>query len=185
MIKDVVKQYHICYKTTNIDAFKKKEADEKRASGVQVEFTEKDQALLDIMERLEECEEENEQEKQKELKEKDTAEEMRKRAVERLGETKKRLGVTDKENGGTPDGKRKRSGKIVEVLKESIKATKEKEAETELRERDMNLREQHLAMQQQFQQGLLEQQQQFQLQQQAMTMAFVNAMTELVKSINK
>ena len=44
----------------------------------------------------------------------------------------------------------------------------------------MNLREQHLAMQQQFQQGLLEQQQE-----EAMTMAFVNAITELVKSINK
>ena len=73
-----------------IDAFKKKEADEKRASGVEVEFTEKDQELLDIMERMEECEEENEQEKQKEVKEKETAEEMRKRAVERLGETKKR-----------------------------------------------------------------------------------------------
>ena len=64
-----------------IDAFKKKEADEKRASGVEVEFTEKDQALLDIMERMDECEE-NEQEKQKELKEKETAEEMRKQAVE-------------------------------------------------------------------------------------------------------
>ena len=57
-----------------------------------------------------------------------------------------------------PDGKRKRSGEIVEVLKESIKATKEKEAERELRERDTNPREQHLVMQQQFQQGLLEQQ---------------------------
>ena len=47
----------------------------------------------------------------------------------------------------------------------------------------MNLREQHLAMQHQFQQDLLEQQH-YQLQQ-AMTMAFVNAMTELVKSINQ
>ena len=42
-----------------IDVFKKKEADEKRASGMDVEFTEKDQALLDIMERIEEREEEN------------------------------------------------------------------------------------------------------------------------------
>ena len=72
---------------------------------------------------------------------------MRKRAVERLGETKKRFEVTAKENGGKPDGKRKRSGEIVEVLKESIKATKEKEeAERELRKIDMNLGEQHLAM---------------------------------------
>lgn len=171
--------------TRMMDAFKKKEAAEKRATGVDVDYTEKDKALLDIMERMAECEEVSEQEKQKDLQEKETAEEMRRRAVERLGETRKR-GNSDKEDGGTPDGKRKRSGEMVEVLKESIKATREKEeAERELRERDMQLREQQLAMQQQFQQSLLEQQQQFQVQQQAMTMAFVNAMTELVKNINK
>ena len=114
-----------------IDIFKKKEADEKRASGVDVQFTENDQALLDNMERMEECDEDSEQtekEKQKELKEKETAaEEMRKRAVERLGETRKKARVSDKENEETPDGKRKRSRETVEVLKESIKATKEKE----------------------------------------------------------
>ena len=168
-----------------VDAFKKKEAVEKRASGVDVEYTEKDRALLDILERMEECEQESELEKQKELREKETAEEMRKRAVERFGETRKRMN-SEKEDGGMPDGKRKRGGEMIEVLKESIKATKEREeAERQIRERDMDLKEQQLAMQQQFQQNLLEQQQQFQLQQQAMTMAIVNAMTELVKNIKK
>ena len=47
--------------------------------------------------------------------------------MERLGETRKRARVSDKENGETPDGKRERSGETVDVLKESIKATKEKE----------------------------------------------------------
>ena len=82
-----------------MDGFKRKEAVEKRASGVDVDYTEKDKALQDIMERMEECEEENEQEKQKELQEKQTAEEMRKRAVERLGETKKRVNIVRKKMG--------------------------------------------------------------------------------------
>jgi hypothetical protein len=40
-------------------------------------------------------------------------------------------------------------------------------------------------MQQQFQRSLLEQQQQFQTQQQAVTMAIVNALSELVSNIKK
>ena len=71
----------------------------------------------------------------------------------------------------------KKRGEIVEVLKESIKAKKEKEdAERELRERDMF---NHAAA---ISQALLEKQQQFQLQQQVMTMAFANGMTELLIS---
>ena len=63
---------------------------------------------------------------------------MRKRTVERVGEARKRAGVREKRNRGKQDGKRKRSGEIVEVLKESTKAEKAKEeAERELRERDM------------------------------------------------
>ena len=104
--------------------------------------------MLNLLRKIKHCwiswrgwkkyEEESEQEKQKELTEKKTAEKMRKRTVERLGETRKRAGVREKRNGGEQDGKRKRSGEIVEVLKESIKAKKEKEeAEIELRERDM------------------------------------------------
>ena len=46
--------------------------------------------------------------------------------------------MREKRNGGKQDSKRKRSGEIVEVLKESTKAKKEKEeAERELKERDM------------------------------------------------
>ena len=78
------------------------------------------------MERMEECEEEGEQEMQKkELQEKETAQEMGKWGVDRLGETRKRAGVSDKD-GGAPHDKHKKSGEIVEVLKESIKATKKK-----------------------------------------------------------
>ena len=44
-----------------------------------------------------------------------------------LGETRKRARVSDKENEKAPGSKCKRSGEIVEVPKESIKAKKEKE----------------------------------------------------------
>ncbi len=173
-----------------IESFKKKEAVERRASGVDVEYSEKDQALLDILERMAECDEINEQERQRQTQRQnqdlETAEEMRKRAVERLGETKKRVHNEDGAGGQTPEGKRKKSGQLVEILKESVKVTKDREdADREYKEREMRLREQQLNMQQQYQQSLLEQQQQFQVQQQAVTMAIVNALSELVSNIKK
>ena len=67
-----------------IEGFKKKEAVEQRASGVDVEYNEKDQALLDILDRMAECDEVNEQERQRQNLEVETAEEMRKRAVEAM-----------------------------------------------------------------------------------------------------
>ena len=73
------------------------------------------------------------------------------------------------------EGKRKKSGELVEILKESVKVTKNREdADREFKEREIRLREQQLKMQQQFQRSLLEQQHQFQVQQQAVTMAIVN-----------
>ena len=171
-----------------IEGFKKQ-----RASGVDVEYNEKDQALLDILERMVECDEVNEQERQRQNQrqnqEVETAEEMRKRAVERLGETRKRvIDINDEDGvgGRTPEGKRKKSGELVEILKESVKVTKNREdADREFKEREIRLREQQLNMQQQFQMSLLEQQQQFQVQQQAVTMAIVNALSELASNIKK
>lgn len=168
-----------------LTSFKQKEAAEKRASGVEVEFTERDKALLDICERMSEFEEAVEQERAKEKRDRETADEMRKRATERLGETNKRRMSDEGDDGGqtTPEGKRKKNNAIVEVLKESINIKKrDQEIEQGLKEREMMLRENQLLTQQQFQQQLLEQQQQFQMQQQSMTMAMVTALSELVKS---
>ena len=104
-----------------------------------------------------ECDEVNEQERQRQNQrqnqEVETAEEMRKRAVERLGETRKRvIGINDEDGvgGRTPEGKRKKSGELVEILKESVKVTKNREdADREFKEREIRLREQQLNMQQQ------------------------------------
>ena len=110
-----------------MDAFRKKEADEKRAGGVEHCWISW-RGWRSVKKRV-----------NRKCKEKETAEKMGKWAVDRLGETRRRAGVSDKD-GGAPDDKHKKSGEIVEVLKESIKATKKKEeAERELRERDKNL----------------------------------------------
>ena len=72
-----------------IKEFKAKEAKEVRASGVDVEYTERDKLLTDIVEKMEEFEEAMEKVKGKEKKDRESAEEMRKRAVEQLGETRR------------------------------------------------------------------------------------------------
>ena len=68
-----------------VESFKKKEAVGRGASGVDVEYSEKDQALLDTLERMAECDEINEQERQRQIQRQnqdlETAEEMRKREV--------------------------------------------------------------------------------------------------------
>ena len=109
---------------------------------------------------------------QSQTEEGETAEEIRKRAVEKLGETRKRMISNDEDGGGgrAPEGKQKKSGEQVEILKESIKVNKFMEdADREFKGREMRLKEQKINMQQQFQLSLLEQQQQFQVQQDSMT----------------
>jgi hypothetical protein len=105
-----------------VKEFKMKEQEEKRASGVEVEYGELEQGMNDIIERIEEVKAIQEVEDQKDIKEKETAEEMRKKATERLKETKKRKKTEDDnldEEGQTPKKKRSQSG-MVNILQESI-----------------------------------------------------------------
>ena len=88
-----------------IEGFKKKEAVEQTASGVDVEYSEKDQALLYILERMAEYDEMNEQERQRQNQDVATADGRR--------ETKKRaISINDEDGvgGRTPEGKRKKVG---------------------------------------------------------------------------
>lgn len=77
-----------------IDVFKKQETQEARATGIDAEFDEKAQLLTDIYSRMVEYENGFLHEQQLKLdkaeKEKTTAEKMRQKACEKLGETKKR-----------------------------------------------------------------------------------------------
>ena len=174
--------------------FKAKEAEEVRASGVDVEYTERDKLLTDIVVNMEEFEEAMEKVKGKEKKDRESAEEMRKRAVEQFGETRRRHALADAEvlesDEGilvTPEKRRRRSnGDIMKILEQSL-ATKrvEHEESSRLREREIALMENQMLSQQQFQRTLLEQHQQFQQQQQNVTFAMVTTLSELVKNMRK
>ena len=76
-----------------LDSFKKQESTEARATGIDAEFDEKTQLLTDIHNRMKDFElgfvQEIEKKQEQQEKEKATAEEMRRKASEKLGETKR------------------------------------------------------------------------------------------------
>lgn len=167
--------------------FKKREKEESRASGVDVEYDEIYQALTNIHDQIVDWQEEQQG---KEESEKATAEEMRKRATEKLSETKRRNSTDDEENpGGTTPKKRKSHTSVTELLERSIERKACEQAEQQLnKKRELDLRAEELRQQQQFQAMLLQQQQQFQQQQQhfqqqqqGMNMAMLNTLAEIVK----
>lgn len=167
--------------------FKKREKEESRASGVDVEYDEIYQALTNIHDKIVDWQEEQQG---KEESEKATAEEMRKRATEKLSETKGRNSTDDEENpGGTTPKKRKSHTSVTELLERSIERKACEQAEQQLnKKRELDLRAEELRQQQQFQAMLLQQQQQFQQQQQhfqqqqqGMNMAMLNTLAEIVK----
>lgn len=171
-----------------LNDFKRKEAMEQQTSGDDVEYTERDRAMMDILERINECEMAWENKKEKENLEKATAEEMRKKATERFGETRRRHSEENQENEElvTPERKRRRNSDIIEVLKGSLEIKKkEQEQAGQLRERELALMENRLQRQEDFQRTLIEQQHQFQQQQQALTMSILNTLAKITQSLKK
>ena len=170
--------------------FLKKESEEKKQSGVDVEYGELDQSLQDIKERMAEFEELREGEEQKQKKDKAAAEEMRRQATEKLSETKKRkasLEVEDVDDKyASPSGKRKKTTSMVDVVKETIELKKwQQESDERIKKRELDLRASEMQQQQMFQQSLLQQQHQFQQQQQTLNMSMMSALNELLKVIKK
>jgi hypothetical protein len=72
-----------------VTEFKRKEAAEERATGIEVEFSESDEAMVDILQKMNDYELELESKKNKDVQERSTAEDMRKKATERIGKTKR------------------------------------------------------------------------------------------------
>lgn len=165
--------------------FKEREKEEKLASGIEVEYDENYQALTEIHERIVEWEEARQA---KDTTEKVTAEEMRKRATEKLSSTKKRkedVGSGDESEEDTPK-KRKSQTNLVEVMNQSVLFKRaDQQEQRQLRQRELDIRASELQQQQQFQNHLLQKQQQFQQQQQAMNMAMFNALNEMLKHIKR
>ncbi|XP_028390651.1 uncharacterized protein LOC114515568 [Dendronephthya gigantea] len=115
---------------------KKKLREEEEASGIDTEMTEVEDALEDIIEIEDASTKQVEYEsgvKMKEMdKEKQSAEDVRRKAMEKLGETQKRKG-TDKENEGQPKKRRSNGGDTLLFLREkNVMQAEMKKEEMEL-----------------------------------------------------
>ncbi|CAB3990784.1 Hypothetical predicted protein [Paramuricea clavata] len=120
---------------------KRKMAEEEKASGISPEFTELDEALEDIVERTQEVQEEfaAENDKREKIaeKERETAEDVRKRSMEKLGETKARENAkkTNKSRNSSLEYFKEKHDKELDLKREEMElkkremAMKEKEAE--------------------------------------------------------
>ena len=170
-----------------MEEYRTREKDKKMASGVEVEYDEVYQALTEIDERMSEWEEKSQE---KEATEKKTAEDMRRKAVERLSSTKKRKKIDevaaegDNSDDGISPKKKSSHTNLVTMMETSIEMKKnEQEEQRHIHHRELDLRAAVLQQQQQFQSMLLQQQHQYQQQQEAMNMAMLNTINELMKRI--
>jgi len=111
-----------------------REKEESRASGVDVEHDEIYHALTNIHDQIVDW---LEQQQGKEESEKATAEEMRKRATEKLSETKHRTSTDDEENfDGTTPKKRKSHTSVTELLERSIERKASEQDEQQLNKKN-------------------------------------------------
>ena len=156
--------------------YKTKRSTENRASGIEVEDTEVDEAMEDICEKMELAEEEQlkgaDNKRRKIEADKVSAEEVRLRATEKLGETKTR---NDSDEGCTavkPKKSRRSGTETVEFLR--LKSEKDHE----FRQQELGLREKEQENQQKLQQQQLEMMRMMQQQNQSM-------MVMMSKLINK
>ena len=147
--------------------FKRKDRFERNASGISPEKSEIDVIMEDYLERKEEQERESEKISDKTAEDKASAEEMRNKAMERLGETKKRAGDDQprKKRKHTPnetmDYLREATERECELKKEELEFRKKQE-ERALAQKNLMFQQQQ-EMSRQFQDQLKNQQQQFQM----------------------
>ena len=111
---------------------------------------------------------------------------MRKRATERLKETRRRAENKETDDGEGSQNKKAKRNNMVNLMKEMLDRKKtDQDKERQTREKEIQTQQQMLLQQEQFQQQLLQNNQQLQQQQQAVNMAMLNAIGELVKSLKK
>ena len=135
--------------------FKKKDRKEISASGIDPELDEKSELLEEILEKMESIVPINLSKKKKDDDDKHTAEEVRKLAMETLGNTQKRKG----ENAADKVAIKKRISRneAVEFLKERTQQEYElRRAEIEARKHTDEASNKHLEQQQQFQATLVQ-----------------------------
>ena len=127
---------------------------EKAISGIDWQETRLDKALEEIIEKEKEATDARSLQDDNKKTEKAAAEEHRNRAVERLGETKKRNAEKQDEKAQTAKKGRRSTSEVVQFLKEKS------ERESVLRKEDLELRRKELSQKEDMMKMLAQQQQQ-------------------------
>ena len=161
---------------------KNKKRENERASGIHIEEKEIDTLLDEILEDIENCQEvlstQSDAKRQAEAADKERAEEMRMRAMETYGESRKRKNEDD---DTTPQrGKRRSGSETIQFLRREELELKKQEAENSREQ--FNFVMQNMQMQMQIQQQQM--QQQFQMHQQQMQQQ-TQLFAALLEKINK
>ena len=137
--------------------FTKKMSEEEKESGISVDdLTEKEVLIEELVSREDTATADADHAAKQQDKNKETAEDIRKKAMESLKETKKRKSGND-ENDGSP--KRRKSGQrcaqpLIDFLREKSGADRE------VRQQELDIKKKEQESQQQVMQALLQQQQQ-------------------------
>ena len=137
--------------------FTKKMSEEEKESGISVDdLTEKEVLIEELVSREDTATADADHTAKRQDKDKETAEDIRKKAMESLKETKKRKSGND-ENDGSP--KRRKSGQrcaqpLIDFLREKS------DADREVRQQELDIKKKEQESQQQVMQALLQQQQQ-------------------------
>ena len=134
--------------------YKAKMRMEEAASGIDCQETKLDKALEEIIEKEKAATDARSLQDDNKKTEKAAAEEHRNRAVERLGETKKRNAEKQDEKAQTAKKGRRSTSEVVEFLKEKS------ERESVLRKEDLELRRKELSQKEDMMKMLAQQQQQ-------------------------
>ena len=145
--------------------------EEEAASGVVVEdLTEKEVLIEELIEREDTIKPDDNRLSVQQKNDKDKAEDIRKKAMESMGETKKRKlsrGTTD-EDQPTTSGRKRRAQPLVDFLRENANA------ERELRQQELDIKRKEQEKQQETIQAMM-------LQQQQMNQAFISVVKKLLE----
>ena len=169
--------------------YKKKMTDEETASGISPEMSEIDKLLEQIIERFEESDREAadraDQADRGRDNERKKAEEMRKRSMEKLGETMKPKADEGQGESCTPKKRASGSETIVYLKEKAEKDFDLRKEELEIKKKDHDQQSQmFLYMQQQLQQQQQQQHQQLQLQHQQQQLQ-TQLLMALIEKLNK
>ncbi|KAK2564477.1 hypothetical protein P5673_011919 [Acropora cervicornis] len=156
---------------------RKKIKNEEKASGIETEMTNLENALEDLIEREDAAESENRAVDDQKKQDKENAADMRNRAMESLGQTKKRKESDDSENEGRKLKKRSNGNATVAYLREK------NERLQEFRKEELEVKRMQLEKEENFMKVMMSQQQKQMQEFQAMMNMQVRQQSDLMPAL--